>query len=51
MILLMLYFFIFFIYKILYPLYLIIANKQLLFASFVTYVINLLINLNKHKKI
>jgi hypothetical protein len=40
-----------FIYKILYLLYLTIANKQLFFASFVTYIINLLINLNKHKEI
>jgi hypothetical protein len=41
----------FFIYKIPYFLYLIITNKQLSFASFVTHATNLLINLNKHKKI
>jgi hypothetical protein len=40
-----------FTYKIPYFLYLIVPNRQLSFASLVTHVTNLLINLNKHKKI
>ena len=38
-------------YKILYLKQLIVANRQLSLVSLVTYIINLLINLNKYKKL
>jgi hypothetical protein len=38
-------------YKIPYPKRLIIANGQLSLAGLVTYITNLLINLNKHKEL